>query len=136
MRLYTVPRPPGTIPVGALLMALLFALPMGAYLLEAGTLSFGTCAMKQVFGLPCLSCGSTRATLALLSGSLIDALRLQPLMISIYLTIAVWGLASFGTFLSDRKLILEMTSREDLIFKISLIGLPLLNWAYLIWQDI
>ena len=136
MRLYTIPRPPGTVPVGAVLMSLLFALPMGAYLIDQGTLSMGTCAMKQLAGIPCLSCGSTRATFALLSGSLFDALRLQPLMITIYLSIAAWGLASLGTFLADRKLILDLTSREDLIFKISLITLPLLNWAYLIWRDI
>lgn len=132
MRLYTVPRPRGTIPVGAVLMALLFALPMGAFLVQSETIDLGTCSMKAFVGIPCLSCGSTRATMTLLAGDLIKALKLQPLMISIYFSITIWGLMSFYTFLKNRKLVLDLTKREDLIFKISLVTLPLLNWAYLI----
>ena len=136
MRLYTIQRPSGNVPAGALLMSTLFALPLGAWLIEQGHIDLGVCGLKQALDFPCLSCGSTRATISLLSGNLIQALRLQPLMMSIYAMIAVWGMASLGTFLADRKLILEFNKREDLLFKASLITLPLLNWAYLIWQDI
>ena len=136
MRLYTIQRPSGNVPAGALLMSTLFALPLGAWLVEQGHIDLGVCGLKQALDFPCLSCGSTRATISLLSGNLIQALRLQPLMMSIYAMIAVWGMASLGTFIADRKLILEFNKREDLFFKASLITLPLLNWAYLIWQDI
>lgn len=136
MRLYTIQRPSGNVPAGALLMSTLFALPLGAWLVEQGHIDLGVCGLKQALDFPCLSCGSTRATISLLSGNLIQALRLQPLMMSIYAMIAVWGMASLGTFIADRKLILEFNKREDLLFKASLITLPLLNWAYLIWQDI
>lgn len=136
MRLYTIERPRGTIPVGALVMSMLFALPLGAWLIEQGHIELGVCGLKQAFDMPCLSCGSTRATLALFGGNLIGALAMQPLMISLYFAISAWGLASFGTFVADRKLILAMSRREDILFKVSLLALPLLNWAYLIWRDI
>lgn len=136
MRLYTVERPRGTVPLGALLLAGLLVLPLGAWFLEQGYFDFGVCGMKQLTGLPCLSCGATRATMALLGGNILGAVSLQPLIISIYLLIGGWGLASFGTFLQDRKLILDMTPGEDFWFKVSLVALPVLNWFYLIWQGI
>ncbi len=136
MRLYTVERRPGTVPVGALLMIPLFALPMGAWILEQGFYEPATCGLKVALGIPCLSCGSTRATLSLLDGNFLTAISLQPLIVSIYFLIAAWGLASFGTFLRDRKLILDLTRIEDIAFKVSLVALPLLNWAYLIWRGV
>lgn len=136
MRLYTVERPPGTAPVGALLMVPLFALPMGAWILDQGLIEPSVCGMKVAFDIPCLSCGATRATLSLLDGSVLTALSLQPLIISLYFLIAVWGLASFTTFMMDRKMILDMSRIEDIAFKCSLVVLPLLNWAYLIWRGV
>ena len=114
----------------------LFALPMGAWILEQGVIEPSVCGLKVALGIPCLSCGATRATLSLLDGALLTAISLQPLIIGIYFLIAAWGLASLGTFLRDRKLILDLSRAEDIAFKASLVVLPLLNWAYLIWRGI
>ena len=136
MRIYTTQRPVGTVPVGALLLAVLLALPFGVWLVEQQVVEFGVCGLRRAIDIPCLSCGATRATLALFDGAVLTALSIQPLMIAIYVAVAIWGLASFATFLRDRKLVWEMTSTQDVIFKVSLVVLPLLNWAYLIWQDV
>lgn len=136
MRIHTVPRPPKNIPVGALLMIPLFALPLGAWIVEQGFVDLGICGMRQAVDMPCLSCGATRATMALLGGDILSAFSLQPLIISLYFMVAIWGMASFGTFMANRRLILEMNRIEDILFKVSLVALPLLNWAYLIWRDI
>lgn len=136
MRVYTTERSSGTLPVGALLLVPLLALPMGAWIIEQQVIELGVCGMRQALDLPCLSCGATRATLALLGGNLLAALSLQPLIISLYFFISLWGLASLWTFLRNEKLIVDLNHTEDLIFKISLIALPVLNWFYLIWQDI
>ena len=132
MRLYTVERPRGTLPIGAMLMSLLFFLPLGAWLVETGTVDLGICGMKMAFDLPCLTCGATRATMGLLGGQVIRAFLFQPLIIGIYLLVMVWGSMSLYTFLRDRKLVLDLTAREDILFKGALIALPLLNWAYLV----
>lgn len=136
MRLYTEQRPRGTVPIGAMLMVALFALPLGAWLVEQRHLEFGICGLRAAFDIPCLSCGATRATLALLSGDIFSAIALQPLMMAIYLLIALWGVASLYTFVRDRKLVMDLSKAEDIAFKLSLVVLPLLNWAYLIWQDV
>lgn len=136
MRLYTEPRPRGTVPVGALLMTPLFGLPFGAWLLEQGYIEFGTCGLQMAFDMPCLSCGATRATLALFGGDIASAFALQPLIISVYFLLVIWGVASLYTFARDRKLVLDLTKTQDIAFKVSLVVLPLVNWAYLIWQDV
>jgi len=132
VQLLSIQREPGDIPVGALLMVPLCFLPLGAWLLESGRLALGECGMKMLFGLPCFTCGGTRATIHLLRGDLAGALALQPLIILLYGGFLAWGLASFGTFLVDRRLSLSLTSTESTIAKISLLAAPFANWAYLI----
>ena len=136
MKLYTTDRDPGVVPIGAILLAFLFFIPLGAYFVESGDLSFGVCGMKRAFDIPCLSCGSTRATLSLMAGNFIQAIVMQPLLITLYVTISIWGLLSLGTFIANRNLVLELTNRESLLLKVSILALPLLNWLYLIWRDI
>ena len=128
----TKQREPGDVPVGALLMAPLFLLPLGAWLVESGWIAFGECGMKMIAGIPCFTCGATRATIALLHGDLLGAIAFQPLIIGLYALLIGWGLVSFGACLFDRKLSLSLTSTENTIGKIALIVGPFVNWAYLI----
>ncbi|RAL21200.1 hypothetical protein DL240_13795 [Lujinxingia litoralis] len=131
MRLYTTQRPLGVIPVGAVLMLPLFAMPLGAWAVGTGVVEFSVCGMKRVFGLPCLSCGATRATLALTRGDLWEALTMQPLIIVLYALLAVWGGLSLWTYVRGRRLVLHLSRREDWVFKAMLVLLPLVNWYYL-----
>lgn len=89
------------------------------------------CFTKLLWGLPCLTCGGTRATRALLDGRILDALVLQPLIIGLYLVIGLWGLVSFGAFLGGRTFDLNLGPRADRALKIGILGLPVLNWLYL-----
>lgn len=136
MRLYTTQRTSGTLPVGAFLLVPMFLLPLGGWFIENQIIELGVCGMRQALDLPCLSCGATRATLALMSGELVAALSLQPLIISLYFIVGTWGIASLATFALDRKLVMDLNRTEDLVFKIALVVVPLANWAYLIWQDV
>lgn len=136
MRIYTKERTPGTVPLGALFMAPLFALPLGAWIVEQQFVDPGECGAKQALDIPCLTCGSTRATLQLLDGNILAAVSLQPMMMSIYVLLGVWGLASLGTFLRDRHLVVKLNTLERRLFIAALIVLPFLNWAYLIWAGV
>ena len=122
----------GEIPVGAILMVPLFFLPLGAFLVGTDTIDLGICGFKMMFGLPCLTCGSTRATLHLLDGSLLEALRHQPMMLSIYALLLVWGALSLWAFATRKSLKLKLTDREDWALKAVIVGVPCGNWAYLI----
>lgn len=136
MRVYTTERPLGTAPLGALLMAPLFVLPLGAWILEQEFFDPGVCGMKEAIDLPCLTCGSTRATLQLFDGNFIGAVSFQPMMMTIYLVLVIWGIASLTTFLRDRKLHVDVSDTERRLFIGAVIVLPLLNWAYLIWAGV
>lgn len=127
------PRRPGEIPLGALLMLPLFGLPFGGWMLEHGVTAFGLCGMKAKFGVPCLSCGATRGTLRLFHGDPLGALGYQPMMMLIYLMLLTWGAVSLWGFWKERKVLLHLSDREDLIAKVLILGIPILNWVYL-WK--
>ncbi len=131
MQIYTRPRKLAEFPLGAFLMLPLFGLPFGGWLLEHGHHSFGLCAMKATFDLPCLSCGATRGTLRLFHGDPLGAIAYQPMMMLIYATVLVWGLVSLWGFVRDTRVVIHLSDREDLLFKLAIIAIPILNWLYL-----
>jgi hypothetical protein len=110
----------------------LFALPLGGWMVQQPWGNLGTCALKATVGLPCLSCGATRATIRLLYGDVAGAISLQPMIMAVYAALALWGLVSFGLFVRDKRAKIHLNATESKIFKISLIVVPLVNWAYLI----
>lgn len=133
MELYTRERSPGEVPLGALLMLPLFGLPLGGWMLEHGHIAFGTCGMKAKFDLPCLSCGATRGTLRAFHGDVLGAFTYQPMMMTIYLLLLLWGSVSLWGLWKNRRVVMELSDREDLIAKLFIIGIPILNWIYL-WK--
>ena len=132
MKLYTTARSPGEWPIGALALAPLFWLPVGAWLVETKTIELSQCGLKRMVGLPCLSCGSTRATVNLLHGNIAKALAFQPMMMTIYVGLFVWGLVSMWAFLRRRSLNVDLSRTEKRIWYTAIVTVPLANWAYLI----
>jgi hypothetical protein len=51
------------------------------------------CPFKMMTGCPCITCGGTRATLALLRGAPLEALRWNPLV-----TATLFGLTAYGVY--------------------------------------
>lgn len=119
-------------PIGVLFMLPLFALPLGAWLVQKGWIVFGLCGLKLTLGIPCLTCGSTRATIHLLHGNVLSALQMQPLIILVYGSFALWGVISLASFAVGRTVHLDFGAREHRFIKIALVATPFLNWAYLI----
>lgn len=136
MRLHTTPRSLGEPPIGAFAMVPLFGLPLGAWLVETQTLTLATCGFKQLLDLPCLSCGSTRATVHLFRGDLLTAISFQPMTMLIYLLLAVWGGLSLWAYVTRRSLHLDLSKRQDFALKASLVAIPIMNWAYLVTMGI
>ncbi len=136
MRVTTTPRPLGEIPIGALAMAPLFMLPLGAWLIETKTLDLSECGFKRMFDLPCLSCGSTRATVHLLHGDLLTAISFQPMTMMIYALLVVWGSVSLWALFARRSLHLDLSKRQDFAMKASFVAIPIMNWFYLVAMGI
>lgn len=136
MKILNIERPANALPIGAFAMLPLFTLPLGAWAIEHGHFSFATCGMKLALNKPCLSCGATRATIRLFHGDFLTAFLLQPMIILLYLALLTWGTVSLITLLRNRSIIIVLTPRESLAFKILLIAIPLVNWIYLDWAGI
>lgn len=132
MRIHVDQREPGTTPLGLVFMLPLFALPLGAWAVQKGWIVFGTCGLKMLLGIPCFTCGATRATIHLLHGHLGAALAMQPLVILGYFGLSIWGLVSFASFAAGKQVRVTLTSGQNTAVKAALLILPFANWFYLI----
>lgn len=116
---------------------------MAALLLIAGLLGFlhwrgeSVCLFHRLTGLPCLTCGSTRAACALLSGDWRGALRVQPLAVVFGgLASVVFGAYSVCLLFLGRVPTLRMTPGERCAGVGILVALAVLNWFYLVWRGV
>jgi len=91
------------------------------------------CPLRRYTGIPCFTCGSTRAILALVSGDIRTAFLTQPLVISILCLLAPIALFSLSTALLQKRLFVVSFSRvEKAILLFFLSAATLLNWLYLL----
>lgn len=136
MKLHHTTRRSGEFAYGALMLVPLAMLPVGVWLLDTGVFRPGVCGFKQFLGVPCLTCGATRATVHLFHGDLLGALKFQPLITLIYFALLVWALVSLGALVFGRSVSLELEESDELWLKLGIVGLPTLNWLYLWWAGI
>ena len=97
-------------------------------------LSLPRCTFRAVTGLPCLTCGATRAALSLLHGEMASAWRFNPLA-----TLAMGGVGVFDVYAAAvltfgaKRIRMSFPSRRA--WAITLGGgtaLALANWVYLL----
>lgn len=60
-----------------LILGLILLCVVFMWLFETG------CLIKRVFGIPCLSCGMTRALFAFINGNFAESFRLHPMLLSV-----------------------------------------------------
>ena len=98
----------------------------------------GQCPFKLVTGLPCASCGATRALQALLLGDVPGALAVNPLFALVYIGGAAWAVYGLTvTALGLRRVRISMTKRGlSLTLAVALPAAVIANWAYLIWAGV
>ena len=110
----------------------------GAWVLAVGLLRLSAgfvphCALKTWTGVPCVTCGGTRAIEALLHAQVASAFRLQPLLAGLAITTMVWiGYAIAGALFGLSRIRVQTTRREKILFVAGAAALVLANWAYLI----
>ena len=80
-----------------------------------------------------MSCGATRGTLRLFHGDILGAFAFQPMMMTIYAALLIWGFTSLWGVVNDKRVVIQLSDSEDLIFKMIVVVIPLLNWVYL-WR--
>jgi len=91
------------------------------------------CPWKKYTGIPCFTCGSTRAVFEFFHGNITNAFLLQPLVISLLLILTpLGGIYLYTGTVQKRLPLLSLTPNEKTIFFISILSLTLLNWIYLV----
>jgi hypothetical protein len=101
-------------------------------LLHLDHLPVNLCMFKVMTGLPCATCGTTRAIGSLGRLDLAGALSVNPLATVVMLTLLVWGVTDIVLRLRGRSLSLDLGPGEGVRLVVIFLVLAVANWAYLI----
>jgi hypothetical protein len=122
----------GAFPLGALLCAVGGAAVGVLFLLRAMNLDGVVCYFKLATGLPCLTCGGTRAAWRLLDLDPAGALAMNPLATVAVVSIAAWALADLVLLPRGSAVRLRLSPRAANAARIGAVLALVANWAYLI----
>lgn len=135
MRLVPAPRGQDRVPYALIFGAITLLAAAAAWLRITVTTGWipALCVLREVTGIPCPACGSTRALSALLTGRIGSALAFNPLV-----TLLAVGSASAASGSTVRRLAgrgalaLEVSPREETVLRVVAVTAVAANWAYLI----
>ena len=95
------------------------------------------CLFHRLTGLPCLTCGSTRALAALAAGDVAGAFSQQPLAVAVTIALgAGFAAYTFCLVAVRRRVFVRLEPNEWRVAGLALAGLALLNWVYLAWRGV
>lgn len=123
---------PGAPPLGAILAGVGVVAAAAVSLLHLDAVPFTVCVFKLTTGLPCLTCGSTRALARLAEGDLAGAWRMNPLAAAGALGLLPWAAADLVLMLRRRALGLELSPFAARTARVLVVVAALANWAYLV----
>ena len=122
----------GATPLGGIFLACGLVLAAVVGLMHLDRLPGTFCAFKAVTGLPCMSCGTTRAFARLFRLDLPGAVTMNPLSAAVALALVPWGLADLALLRRGRALALEISPSVAPLVRVTAVTLVFANWAYLI----
>lgn len=96
------------------------------------------CLFHDLTGLPCITCGATRSTIAFLHGDFPTALQWNPLVFVGLCGLTIFNVYAFAVLVTKapRLRVANIDARVKRIALVLLIGTVALNWIYLLshWQ--
>ena len=94
------------------------------------------CSFREWTGLPCPTCGATRAGYHLLHMNWNQAIVHNPLFVLIYLILAFWGVNTVAGLFSGKNVVFYLNNREkSWVRRLVLFAIPV-NWLILILLNI
>ena len=122
----------GRPPLGAIFGAICLVVGTGVVVLHLDRLPVAFCAFKALTGLPCPTCGSTRALGRLIVFDLAGAVAMNPLAALVFALVAVWALVDLVLLPRRRAASLAVHPRLSWGLRLAALVLFLANWVYLL----
>jgi uncharacterized protein DUF2752 len=123
---------PGGLPLGAILTGIGVLAAAAVGLLHLDALPITVCFFKLVTGLPCATCGSTRALGRLFHGDLAGALAMNPLATAGMLALLPWAAADLMLLTRGKAFGLELGPSAARVARVAAVVAVFVNWAYLV----
>jgi hypothetical protein len=124
-------RPDG-LPLGAIFLAIGVLGAAAVAVLHLDRLPILICLFRASTGIPCLTCGATRAMASLATGDVAGAFSMNPLATAGALALVPWGLADLVLLPRGRALAVEVAPSAAWAARGLAVVAVLTNWGYLI----
>ena len=122
------------LPAGVVLITLGLLASLAIVFLHVHQLPFTTCLFKRMTGLPCVTCGGTRALARLVALDFSGAFAMNPLVTVGLLSVLPWAAADLWLWWRQRgALSVEIVPAARTFLFWAAIGAGLGNWAWLLW---
>ena len=128
LRLVASPGPP----LGAVFGAIGLAAAVAIRVLHLDRIPWTLCVFKGLFGLPCPTCGSTRALGRLSALDFAGALAMNPFTTLAAVVVAAWALADLALLPRGQALSVEASRPVAFALRVGALVLFLANWVYLL----
>ena len=119
-------------PLGLIFAAIGLVGTLVVGLLHLDRLPFALCYLKLLTGLPCPTCGSTRALGRLFALDVPGALLMNPATTLAAFAIALWAAADLALLPQKRALGVELSPRAGRALRIAVVVAVVANWAFLL----
>jgi hypothetical protein len=124
--------PPGRLPLGAIFGAIGLLATAAVGVLHLDQLGIPVCVFKLLTGLPCPTCGGTRALGRLFALDLAGAFAMNPLVAAGAILLVPWALADLLLLTRGRALDAQAGPKLALFLRAAAVFLVLANWAWLV----
>jgi hypothetical protein len=123
---------PGAPPLGAIFGGIGLLAAGAVALLRLDRIPLTLCVFKGLTGLPCPTCGSTRALGRLAALDFRGALAMNPFATLVAVVLAAWAVADLALLPRRQALALEVSPRLGFALRVGALVLFLANWVYLL----
>lgn len=91
------------------------------------------CVFHGLIGLPCLTCGATRCTVALVHGNLVTAWFWNPFVFLVLCSVAFFDFYALAVLVTrSPRVRFVFSPRAKTFVRFALVGALVLNWIYLL----
>jgi hypothetical protein len=120
------------LPLGAIFLGIGALAAASVAILHLDRLPILVCVFRAATGIPCLTCGATRALAELAQGDVSGALAMNPLATLAGFALVPWGIGDLALMTRGRSLSLEVAPAGARVLRVLAVAAVAANWGYLV----